>query len=125
MSQDSEYPLPQSAASIWFNGQSICIGFAPQEGKSRGHTVMIPLERLEVPTTDSGAIAAAHSGWATLLALLKERYSASHVPRIGERSEPSQYQLDRWLKANGLGSVPKERARGEAAVAVDIDNLGL
>lgn len=125
MGSENDYPLPANSASVWFNGQGIAIAFPPTEGRSRGHTVIIPLERLEIPLTDSGAIAAAHSGWNTLLALLKERYSAQHTPRMGERAEPTQYQLDAWLRANGLGSVPRHPARGASAEAIDISDLGL
>lgn len=101
------YPLPKFAAYIWLVGDRLMLGLPPSEAAERGHTVVIPLSRMETTrpigewehehgTVDLSRYAAT-VGFTTLLDVLRERERAGRVAPIGARSEPTQYQLDAIL----------------------------
>lgn len=121
------YPLPQHAAYIWDNGQSIMIGFPPLPGQTKGHSIAIPLDRCEVVLTDGGSVPASQSGFALLLRLLRERASAPGA-RIAAPGELTQDQCDRAMRAHisALSSARAEELRLERIEALAmLEEIGL
>lgn len=103
------YPPPSHALTVWFTGNALALAIPPSLG-SRGHTVMIPLERCSLDRTEGGSIKATQLGWATLLSLLQARAAAEASehptrPRIGEAPAPSLWQIEQALKASAGGRV--------------------
>jgi hypothetical protein len=124
------YPIPKFAAYIWLTGDSLAIGLPPGDEAERGHTVLIPLAKLSALRPigdwehDHGTVDlsryAATVGFTTLIDLLRERERVGRVsPRLGERSEPTQYNIDALLR-----HVTKYNSRGEVA-ATTLEDLGL
>lgn len=122
------YPLPQHAAYIWDNGQSIMIGFPPLPGQTKGHSIAIALERCEVHLTDGGSVPASQSGFALLLRLLRERASVDFTGRIGSQGEQTQDQCDRAMRKHiaALSGARAEELRVERAEALAmLEEIGL
>lgn len=111
------YVRPPHAADIWFDGESLCIGFPPNAENVRGHVVKIPLNKMELskplkeneckqcskinfaPDFASTTVASNQLGWKALLDCIKARYSARdrHI-KIAERGAITGYQLEQMLK---------------------------
>lgn len=92
------YSRPASAADIWFDGESLVLGFPPSADHVRGHTV-------KIPATPQGQVA--------IIDCLKAR--AVNGPKhnfIGEKGAITGYQLEQILRAMGTGAVPKYDAKG-------------
>ena len=124
------FPLPRYAASIWLAGDNLMLGLPPSDGHERGHTVVIPLSKCASQRAigewehDHGVVDlsryASTVGFTTLLSVLAERERAGRIsPRLGERSEPTQYNIDEILRR-----VTRYTARGEVA-GTSLADLGL
>jgi hypothetical protein len=114
------YPVPAFAAYVWLAGDRLMVGLPPGAGHERGHTVALPLAKCEVERSIMGAVPARVAGWATLLDLLKQRERAGRIAPIGERSEPTQYQLDAVL-----ANITRFAAKGRKPAATSLNDLGL
>jgi len=71
----SDYPLPSYAASVWVVGDQVHAGFD-------GHTVAFP-------NTETGLT--------LLLAVLRERARDNAFNKIGTKSSPTKYAVERAL----------------------------
>jgi hypothetical protein len=124
------YPIPKYTAYIWLAGDNLMLGLPPSDGHERGHTVVIPLAKCASLRpigdweSDHGVVDlsryAATVGFTTLLSVLAERERAGRIsPRLGERSEPTQYNIEQILRR-----VTKYTSNGRAA-PTSLDDLGL
>ena len=111
MSNESDYPLPSHCAGIWTNGMEVLVSF-PGTGGSRGHTVRLPLDKLNVPD------GAAFAGWRILRDLLFARMRSENETQrtIGTRGAPVQYDLEVMLR-----SMRKEATRYDRSGAVEVE----
>ncbi len=123
-----KYPLPNYAASIWFNGTHICVSFPNDQ------TITIPLERCGVETNDWGSPLPSQRGWALLLQLFKDRVNAHREEtKIGQRGQPTQYECERALALDAkyaqlLGAMAQAKVVDETArakAAAELAELGL
>jgi len=124
------FPIPRYAASIWLAGENLMLGLPPSDGFERGHTVVIPLAKCATSrpigewehdhnTVDLSRYAAT-VGFTTLLSVLAERERAGRIsPCLGERSEPTQYNIDAILRR-----ITKYAPNGRVA-ATSLADLGL
>ena len=108
------YPPPSNALTLWFDGNSICVGIAPSSPEGRGHTVRLPLAKCSIECSEGGTPLARQLGWRALRDLLTAAYHAGQgAPRakISEPAAPSLYQIEQALRASGpkLGSGPAGR----------------
>lgn len=101
MTNNTDYPLPAHALSIWKVGHDIYVG-VPAQGKTRGTTLKLPLDKCGIETSAFGGIRASQRGWAILLDILRAREAAGQRPAyIGTRSAPVQYDVDKMIKEMG------------------------
>lgn len=130
----ADYPVPSFAAYIWLAGDKLCLGLPPADGRSRGHTVVIPLAKLNITRgqteweQENGAVDLTRSvstvGFATLLQLLHQRERDGRIAPIGARGEPTQYQLEAMMKALAGSSVSVTKA-APTKRAQSLADLGL
>lgn len=123
-----KYPLPDYAASIWFTGDSINISFQDDQ------TIVLPIDRCGVETNDWGSPLPSQRGWAVILQCLKDRANASRdEKRIGQRGQPTQYEVERALALDAkyaymLGAMKAVKVADEverAAAKLELEELGL
>lgn len=119
MTEDAgfRYPLPSHAISAWYTGDGIALGLPGIDG-SRGHTVIIPLEKLGIERGEAGAVPSRALGWATLMDLLKSRYRAANAQRpmhVASPAGPTAYQIEAALR----------RARAADPARTTLADLGL
>jgi hypothetical protein len=104
---DSSYPLPAHAISIWKVGHELVLGLPPTAPGVRGTTVRLPLERCEAIASAFGGTLANQRGWAILLDILRQREHAGQRPAtVGTRQAPVQYDVDAMIRAMGA-AAPK------------------
>ncbi len=103
------YPPPAGALTVWFNGSALCIAVPPSAPGARGHTVMLPLEKLSIECGEGGTPLARQLGWRVLLDLLQAAYrrESAGPARIAEPSAPSLWQIEQALKSSGGASGPR------------------
>ncbi len=124
------YPIPKFAANIWLAGDMLCIGLPPDSSHERGHTVRIPLSKLSL-LRPAGEWEQEHNsvdlaryagtvGFSVLLELLRERERQGRIQPIGNKSEPTQYDIDAILHR-----VTKYASKGRQEAATTLADLGL
>jgi hypothetical protein len=94
-----DYPPPSHCAYIWHRGDALCIGLPDYGGgASIGHTLVIPLDKLNVPRDKADA-----RGWQILLDVLFARaHSEPSGARFATPSAPTSRQLEALLAGHKI-----------------------
>lgn len=101
------HPVPSYAASIWVEGDQVCLDIPSFTPGARSHTVTLPVTE---------------KGFAIVASILKER-SRGGQQQIGAKAAPIQYDLDKALLRMNITKLPpafKTEARPELSIE-DLD----
>jgi len=114
MTTPTDYPIPDSAAYIWSNGEKIVITFPGYRGLND--------RRFNSTTLDPKDPASLFVLWS----ILRERCKATAEERkIASRATPTQYNIDEMIKAMKVKRIEPKKAYDNSISAEDfINSLG-
>lgn len=108
-----KYPLPSYAANIWLAGSTLWLSMPGHDQYDRNHVVQVPInitliknlisdtENIDLETRKT------LQGLFVILNTLHERHQVGAADRIGNKSAPTQWDIDQVLKAISSGRVTK------------------
>ena len=124
MSGFEKYPLPAHAAYCWADANNLWLGLPPTSNTTRGHTTSLPIDvtALKGLLTSSDVPLDARKSLASVVAMVETLQARTHLQhhvsnRIGERSAPTQSELEALTKGLRVTRIEKKQPLREMTLA--------